>query len=230
MKEVITADFPGVVNGLKELGFTVLTVEKNPFISNSLATHSDMLAVKIGDRIVLDGSQQKLYEHFSSSGRPCIYSEKNVRSGYPDDVPLNCAVVGGHLICRKSAVSKTVLTLAENNGLKIVDVNQGYAKCSTCVVDENSVITDDISIHKACCANKIESLLVSKGSVSLEGYDYGFIGGCSGLLEKGLLAFCGDISTHADFAKIDDFLKQRGVEYVSLFNGKLIDVGGIIAV
>ena len=230
MKEVITANHPKVTEGLKKAGVKVLTVEKSPFISGSLATHTDLLAVRIDECIVLDKSQNMLYDYFTRSGRACVYSEKTAKSGYPDDVPLNCAVVGKNIICRRSAVSNTVLEKAENSGFKIIDVNQGYAKCSTCVIGENAVITDDISIHRACDLNNIDSLLVSKGSVSLEGYNYGFIGGCSGLVEERLLAFCGDISTHSDYHKIKDFLAAHEVDCISLFSGRLIDIGGIIAI
>ncbi|MCR4615180.1 MAG: hypothetical protein K5756_03435 [Clostridiales bacterium] len=230
MREVITAAHPLVIEGLKNTGIKAITVERSPFISGSLSTHSDMLTAKIGDCIILDRSQKLLYEYFKASGRACVYSEKIAESGYPDDVPLNCAVVGNNLICCKSAVSKILLEKAENSGFNIINVNQGYAKCSTCVVDENAVITDDISIHKACGANNIDSLLVSKGSVSLEGHNYGFIGGCSGLIGEGLLAFCGDISTHTDYENIRDFLEAHNVKDISLFEGNLIDIGGIIAV
>jgi hypothetical protein len=61
----------------------------------------------------------------------------------------------------------------------IIDVKQGYTKCSVLPVSNNAFITDDISIYNQCVSFGIDVLYVGKGDVSLPGYNYGFIGGCA---------------------------------------------------
>ncbi len=62
--------------------------------------------------------------------------------------------------------------------------------------------------------------------------NYGFIGGCSGLLSKNEneIGFLGDIEKHPNFEEIRDFLAKRGKKVVSLSNKKLIDLGSIIPI
>lgn len=57
----------------------------------------------------------------------------------------------------------------------------------------------------------------------------GFIGGASGLINKNLLCFNGDIKTHPDYENINSFCKNVGVEVYSLNKGMLKDIGSIIA-
>ena len=145
---------------------------------------------------------------------------------YPRDIGLNAAVVGDYLICNVKYTDETVLEHAD----KIIDVKQGYAKCSVCMVDENSIITSDAGIYSAAKKNNIEVLLISKGHITLDGYNYGFIGGCSGLISKNKLAFTGSIAVHPDYEKIKKFCEGRGVEIVSLSNEKLYDYGSMFIV
>ena len=114
---------------------------------------------------------------------------------------------------------------------EIIDVKQGYSKCSVCICNHNTVITDDISIYNALLQyDNINSLLVEKGSVRINEYNYGFIGGCCGLIDKNLLLFNGDLSTHTDFDKIQKFLYDNNVKYIDVKNKPLTDIGSIIPI
>ena len=68
---------------------------------------------------------------------------------YPEDVRLNCAVIGNKIICNCKTIAQEVLEYAYVNDYSIIDVNQGYARCSVCIVNENAIITDDKSIYTA---------------------------------------------------------------------------------
>ena len=61
----------------------------------------------------------------------------------------------------------------------------------------------------------------------LSGYDYGFLGGASGLAD-GVLWFAGDLSRHPDFDKIMDFLDRREIAVRWFPDIPLTDVGSII--
>ena len=78
--------------------------------------------------------------------------------------------------------------------------------------------------------NKIDVLQISAGDIELDGYAYGFIGGCCGFIDKSTLAFSGNISLHRDFADIRDFAGNYHIKLHSLTNGKLYDIGGILPV
>lgn len=66
------------------------------------------------------------------------------------------------------------------NDIEIVNINQGYARCSTLILNNRTAVTADISVKNALEKDGAKVLLISSGDIKLEGYDYGFIGGASG--------------------------------------------------
>lgn len=149
---------------------------------------------------------------------------------YPHDTGLNAAMFGDNLICNARHTNPKIIEYARQAGKNIIDVKQGYAKCSVCIVDENSIITSDVSIYSKASRHKIDVLLIEKGHINLDGYNYGFIGGCSGLVNSDKLAFTGNIELHPDYHNIKNFCEGRGVETVSLSHKKLYDYGSLFKI
>jgi hypothetical protein len=109
----------------------------------------------------------------------------------------------------------------------MVDVRQGYAKCSIVIVDEDSIITYDKGIERACSAAGMDVLLIRPGYIRLDGYDTGFIGGTSGRIGDTIF-FYGDPDTHPDGDAIRKFILSKGLKISSLKEGELTDIGSII--
>lgn len=215
-------------NTFKELSIKVINTEKNWLLDTSVSRHADILANYIGNNTFLaDCSQKNLIEFVEKSGGK-IEKVSNIKSPYPNDCLLNFADIGDYIICNKSIMTKEVLDALPQK--RIIDVKQGYSKCSVCIAKRNTIITDDASIYNAVLQYDINSLLVKKGSVHIEKYDYGFIGGCCGLIDKDMLLFNGDLSTHTDFANIKDFLYNYGVIYIDIKGKPLRDIGSIIPI
>ena len=71
-------------------------------------------------------------------------------------------------------------------------------------------------------------LLIEKGYIRLDGYDYGFIGGASAYLkESNILLFSGNISIHPDFERIKIFCQNNDVDIDYIDGMDLTDIGGI---
>ena len=96
-------------------------------------------------------------------------------------------------------------------------------------MDENSIITDDESVARRAVEKGLNCLLISKGDVSLDGHEYGFIGGASGKILKDEIIFFGDISKHRDYERIEAFIRERKMRIIS-FDFPLTDFGGIIPI
>lgn len=212
-----------------ELSVKVVGVAQSELLDPPVSKHADILANYIGNNIFLaDKCQAELIEFVKSNGGiiKTIYS---VKSPYPNDCLLNFADIGDYIICNRAILPQEILEILSKK--RIIDVKQGYSKCSVCIVKHNTIITDDISIHNAVSQyDDIKSLLVQKGSVSIAKYDYGFIGGCCGLIAQNLLLFNGDLSTHTDFDKIKKFLYDNGVNYIDIKGKPLTDIGSIIPI
>lgn len=143
---------------------------------------------------------------------------------YPADVPLNAALFGNCAILNPKTVCKNI----DFSGRSLIPVRQGYTKCSVVPVTESAIITDDVSIASAAEKNGLAVLLVSKGDVALPGREYGFIGGCCGLIAPDTMLFNGSLAFHKDGEKIRTFLSSFGVRAEEAGDFQLTDIGSIL--
>lgn len=220
-----------LLSALMSIGIISVDCYRSMKIHNSTANHADMLCNHLGNKtFVVDKDNDELKNTLRALEFNVVINKNSLQNQYPHDCIMNCVRVGDKLICNPDTIEKSLLFYYKNSNFKIIETNQGYTKCNVCIVNENSIITSDKSIYD--CSNQyLDVLLIENGHIQLAGYDTGFIGGCSGLIDKNKLLFVGDIETHPSFKKIEYFLRQRNVEYVSLFPGEpLQDVGSIIPI
>jgi hypothetical protein len=203
----------------------------NQSLHESISGHADMLVYHMENAEFLVSSDQiSLYKELRSLELNPHYLRALIKSPYPCDVLLNAARVGHFLICNLKTVAVEIINAAKLADLEIVDISQGYTKCSICIINSNAIITEDKGIKDACVKRGIDALLISKGSVKLNKQNYGFFGGCTGLIDKNKLATAGNIKYHTDYNRISDFLCKHNIEAVSMADGTLFDIGGILPV
>ena len=217
----------GTVRALSER-FDVLLLPPDPLLPSPVASHPDMLAFTLGDRVVMAWEYLDAYpsvaERIARAGGRIIPSGAPRGPEYPLDVSLNCLVAGRNVFCHKTAAPEAV-DAAVAEGYRVTFIRQGYAACSTLVAGD-AVVTADPSVASAAEEVGLDVLRISPGGISLPGYDTGFIGGASGVAGDTVFFF-GDLSTHPDGAVIASFLAQRGQKAVALADGPLLDLGGM---
>lgn len=147
---------------------------------------------------------------------------------YPDTVKYNLAKVGNYIICKYEQLPIPLKEHFEMKAYEIINVNQGYAKCSTAIIDDYSIITSDKGIHEKAIQNQLNSLLIRPGHIKLEGLDYGFIGGCT-LSYEDVVFFSGNITQHPDYLMIKEFVedKDKRIEHT---DDELTDLGSFIII
>lgn len=216
-------------NAFNDLSIKVINVIENTLLETPVSKHADILANYIGKSTFLsDKHQIELCKFIDDNNGKSVIIE-NIKSPYPNDCLLNFADIGDYIICNKSILTEQITGFLPNK--PIIDVKQGYSKCSVCICKHNTIITDDISVYNAVLQyDNINSLLIEKGSVHINKYEYGFIGGCCGLINKNVLFFNGDLSLHSDFDKIKNFLYDNGVNYIDIKGKPLTDIGSIIPI
>lgn len=217
--------YKNTVNALSKLGIKCITLPFNKSLPNQLAYHADMNILHLGENKFAVSSENKNL----SIGGIKIISSCNLGNVYPYDISLNIALIGNIALVGKKNINDNHLNDISSHNYNIIKVKQGYCKCSVCVVNENAIITDDENIATAL-HNFLDVLLITKGSIELKGYNYGFIGGCCGLIDRNLLAFTGDIKKHSDYENIKSFLTNHSCDYICLENKNLIDIGGILPI
>lgn len=165
------------VNALTEEGFIIIPVALTDRVDTPLSGHPD---------IQMFYHEKKLFVHPDIHPQFLISAEKftdivqcstKLGIAYPDDIPYNIACTGDTALHKKKSTDKTILEYFAKRGITVIDTKQGYSKCSTMIVDDNSIITADRSIYSAALNAGMDSLLISHGHIDLPGYDYGFIGG-----------------------------------------------------
>ena len=217
------------IKKLNELG--VKTIEINPYnvLPEPVNSHADLQILHLGNNDIFCQSEHLC---IGESEQEFNFRKIEALAGnrYPDDVRLNCAIIGNKIICNVNTIACEILEYAEINGLTVINVNQGYTKCSICCINENAIITDDESIFAAAGNFFNDITYVSKGSIGLKGYNYGFIGGCCGKIDKNKIAFNGAIESHKDYNDIIDCLARNKIDCIELNNKPLYDIGGIIPI
>ena len=228
---------PDLTEEMEKLGYK--TVGVKPYscadTENAESSHADMqaLALPEGDIFLIrsnDSLNEKITNAVSDKSR-IKYTADVIRDfSYPECVRLNAAVVGRSVIANLKYIDTNLAERLKTLGYRLIHVDQGYAKCSVCVVGENALITSDRSITVAARANGIDTLEISPGGIGLCERYGGFIGGASVLLDETTLAFFGDITAHADYPQIAAFCRSHYVDIVSLFERPLFDIGGIVII
>ncbi len=217
------------IEKLNSIGIKTLVIPDCPNLPDPVKSHADLQMLHMGNNVIFCQN-----EHLFSGdlNKNLITKKIYEKAGkvYPDDVRLNCTIIGNKIICNEKTISKLILEYAYINNYIIINVNQGYSKCSVCVLNENTIITDDESIYRAAGNFLNDAELISKGSIVLKGYNYGFIGGCCGKIDKDKIAFNGRLDSHKDYNKIIDIMQRNGIEPVELYNSPLTDIGGILPI
>ncbi len=212
---------------IKRLGVTVVTLGAGRGLDERVAYHADMTAHHLGEnRWIMLKSVRKEAEKLGNI--EIIDPNIELSPQYPNDVALNVLRLGGYAYGKRSAVCSALLEHLYHRGVEFIDVRQGYAKCSVCVVSRRAAITADAGLASALEAHGVDVLRISPGHIRLDGYDSGFIGGASGLLAPDVLAFTGRLDGHPDAGRIHSFLERHGVRPLELTEKPLYDVGSVL--
>ncbi len=214
------------INELNRIGCFVYKTTPVDSLYNEVNGHADMQIHFINSKAFCAPECYDYYKDLNLSGINLICGSKPLKPTYPDDVLYNVCNIGKYVIsrplCTAIEISAEYLSLKK----EFLNARQGYAKCSICVVNDNSAITADEGMYKLLKNNNINVLKIKDGYVRLYNMK-GFIGGASGLINN-TLYFNGNIKLHPDYKNIKSFCKNIGVDIYSLNNGPLIDIGTIM--
>ena len=232
VSNLIMSDYiPELLQEIQHYGINVIIPDKLNNISGAEAYHADMsICHIIDDKFVIAKNNKGLIDKMKLLNADIILSSNQICGKYPDITALNVCIFGNNIICNVHYTDKKILEFCQENHFKILHTNQGYAKCSSTVVSNNALITADESIYNLCKKNNIDVLKISDGGIKLDGYNYGFIGGCCGFIDKNTLAFSGNIKLHKDYLNIKDFASNYHIDLLSLSNQILYDIGGILPI
>lgn len=218
---------------LMKRGYTVLKLPRHKGLTEAIESHPDSLLFRVGDTVVAACEYcEEAAFIFSDIREFCPearlgFIDVTLGNSFPSDAKMNASVIGKYLVANKKTIAKEILEIGEKAGLTLLNVNQSYPNCSILKINDENVITADVGISRALRSVGINVLLITPGHISLPPYEYGFIGGAGGADGKNVF-FLGDIMTHPDGGKITKFIENLGMNVVSLTEGVLSDMGGLM--
>lgn len=225
----VSATYPEIIAALHRKGIKTAAIPRFLQLSEPVRAHADMVLHHFGgNQVLLAAENHQLQAELEQEGFQVSISNICISSKYPHDVALNAARIGNRLFAKPDALAPEIKQFCDAHEIHIIPVKQGYAKCSIVVVNENSMITEDQTIAQAAQAVRMDVLQVSSGAVRLEGYPHGFLGGACGMIGKNQLAFTGSLQAHPDAERIRSFCRAKHVDIITLTEGPLLDIGGIL--
>lgn len=225
MKYVIVAEnFPEeAAEKLKAYGKVVRT-RANKNLLRGLDTHTDILTHPLpSGEIVVDRDNLEYYKKIFPD-KKILPSHSILSKEYPKDVSLNAFTFKNYFIHNLKFTDKVLLDYYKNSGYEMIDIKQGYGKCSS-LVTEDFIITSDGGIYESL-RDFIPIYKIKHGEIRLQNFNYGFIGGATGVLGKKIF-FTGDFSHHSSHEEILKIIKKYNYEIEILSKDQIEDFGSI---
>ena len=225
----VSGQYPEIPEKLRELGIQCITTEPDNRLQIPVASHADMQMFHVGENrtFVLRG-EQALRKQLEDAGFMVAETNNTPTAVYPGDVLCNALMLGDQFFGNIGTVDPVLYSCVQALNKQTMFVNQGYTRCSTAVISEKAIITMDAGMGAAARFRGLDVMIIPERSILLDGYDYGFIGGCCGLIDKNVLAFTGRLDSLNFEKPIRDFAEKHGVQIVELTQNPVIDIGGIL--
>lgn len=208
---------------LKKYGRVVRT-KSNKKVLKGLDTHPDILVHPLpSGELLVDRDNFDYYKEIFKD-KNIIPSHSSLSGKYPGDIHLNAFAFKKIFIHNLKHTDQVILDYYKNRGYELVNIKQGYAKCS-CLVTEDFVITSDGGIYETL-KDLIPIYKIDHGQIKLQNFNYGFIGGATGVLGKKIF-FTGDFSHHSSYEEILKIINKYNYEIEILSKDPIEDYGTI---
>ena len=216
----IQDEIAGLLEGFGEV--RMLPPHKD--LPNPIASHADILTFVDGGGTLYTPKDYFADNRELFEGARVHTVDECLGKEYPEDIYLDALGFKEHILCRSLYTAKAI-----KEGKNIVEVKQGYAKCSVCLLGETGAITADRGLASALEKLGAKVLVISSGGIGINTYSYGFIGGASAVIDK-TVVFFGNVKDHPDGSRILDFVESMGYNAVYPEDHALADYGSAAVV
>lgn len=214
-------------------GFRPLPCPASDLLPEPISHHPDSLLARVGDQIFCYEGYKKKNERFfcdlqalcpeiSVEGLPDALGAL-----YPEDCRYNLLVAEKNAFYHPRGLAPTLARKLCELGYRTLHTRQGYTACTTLMLDGRHAITADAGMADVLSDSGISVLRIESGGILLPPYDYGFIGGASGVY-KDTVYFYGDVTAHPSYGEMKRFAEAAGFSLCSLSKEPLHDLGGIL--
>ena len=156
-----------------------IEVPNNPDVDERLSGHADLSVLHLGgNRLLLAGylKGSAFSEKLRDQGTQLSFLNTPQEAVYPLDAGLNLGLMGETLICNPKTAAGEALESARK-GRRLHTTRQGYSRCTVCMVDRHTLITEDTGVATSAEKAGLTVLRIQPRAVELPGFPYGFLGG-----------------------------------------------------
>jgi hypothetical protein len=218
------------INNLIKHDLTPVIIPKCNDIYEAIDGHVDIqlnILNKEEKTLIVQKNINKDFLNFlSSNSIKYILSESSLENLYPDNIILNALITEKYFIHNINFSDKNLIDTQSRK--KIINVKQGYTKCSILPIRNEAFITSDRGIFESMKKEDIDILLIPPGDILLPPLNYGFIGGTGGMISENKLGLFGELNNYLYGDEVYKFLYKYDVEPIYLKKGKLTDRGSLM--
>lgn len=215
---------------ITSLGYNLIELFSNENLYDEISSHVDIHILKIEKEMFIEKTIKKYIDNKFD-----FNIGEDIIKNYPNDIKYNVCIMGKTAIHNFKYTEKSVKEYLTNKKYNMINVKQGYSKCSILVLNENACITGDHDIYKTLLNNNIDAIYVNDDNIKLLINDgtysnmNGFIGGAMCVIQNTLVIF-GDKNNLKDIKMIEDFAKKHNLEIKDFKGYDVVDYGGILEV
>ena len=217
---------------LNSLNLNIVEIPKCNDVYEAINGHVDIqlnILDKKSKKIIINRNiDENFKKKLSDLNITYIESEESLKSTYPNNIFLNALILEDYFIHNLAFSDKNLLK--HQNDKTLINVKQGYTKCSCLPVNNKALITSDVGIHNTLSKYGFDILLIPPGDIILKGLNYGFIGGSGGLINDETMAFFGNLKYYKYGHEVKAFLKKHNVKPIYLSDEKLHDRGSLFVI
>jgi len=205
---------------------TLIELETEGIVSPAISGHPDIFFCKTPQMLVISPSlPDKYLQRIKEQQLQYIVGNQASSIKHPASVHYNVAVNDHYLVHRLEFTDPVILQNCHT--LKKIPVKQAYTRCNLLLLKDDHYITSDRGIHKNLQRSGLEGIFVSPEGILLPGFPNGFIGGAMGLLNDSVFII-GSLAHFVEGKVVRKFLGDHEYSIVELYQGPLIDGGGIL--
>ena len=194
-------------------------------VYDAISGHPDIFFCQQQDTLVVAPNlPEKYFERLHGLGIKVTVGQNQVGNKYPETAGYN-AVVTDKFFVHNPEITDPVLRNTFSDKKKIA-VKQGYVRCNLLSLREDIFLTSDRGIEKVLRKEGLETHYFSPQGILLPGFQHGFLGGCLGIWENKIF-ITGSLSHYPEGEKLNQLLRKWGYGTVELYDGPLVDGGGL---